>query len=192
MSEEIPELYFKRDTDWYNWLLTNHEQYKAVYLVFYKLEAKVPTMRWEEAVKVALCFGWIDSTVKSLGNGKRIQYFTHRKANSTWSALNKKHITELESRGYIQDSGWKLINLAKKTGKWNEMDAVENGIIPQALQIAFNANPLAFKNYQNFAKGYQKSYLSWLHSAKRDATKQKRIAEIIKLCSANIKSRGIW
>jgi len=61
---DTPELYFYRDIDWYDWLLQNHNTSKGVYLIFYKLETKKPTMRWEEAVKVALCFGWIDSTVK--------------------------------------------------------------------------------------------------------------------------------
>ena len=52
-------------------------------------------MRWEDAVKVALCFGWIDSTVKSLGNGKRQQYFCPRNPKSVWSAINKNYIIEL-------------------------------------------------------------------------------------------------
>ena len=60
---ELPELYFHKDVEWYDWLLHNHDKYKGVYLIFYKLEMNVPTMRWEDAVKVALCFGWIDSTV---------------------------------------------------------------------------------------------------------------------------------
>ena len=149
-------------------------------------------MRWEEAVKVALCFGWIDSTVKSLGGGKRKQYFCPRNPKSTWSALNKKHIKELEEKNLIHEAGYKVIELAKKSGKWSEMDNVENGIIPKELQKAFDANPLAFQNYRNLAKGYQKSYLSWLHSAKRDTTRLKRIKEIIKLCEANIKSRDAW
>lgn len=189
---EIPELYFERDTDWYDWLLQNHIKYKKVYLIFYKLETGMPTMRWEEAVKVALCFGWIDSTVKSLGNGKRRQYFSPRNHKSTWSALNKKYITELETQGLIQESGWKMIELAKQTGTWTAMDDVENGIIPKDLQFAFDNNELAFENYQNFSKGYRKSYLSWLNSAKREATRQKRIFEIIKLCEANMKSRDTW
>jgi uncharacterized protein YdeI (YjbR/CyaY-like superfamily) len=192
MTKEFPELYFERDVDFYDWLLTNHDKHKAVYIVFYKLETNIPTMRWEEAVKVALCFGWIDSTVKSLGAGKRIQYFSPRNTKSTWSALNKKYIIELEAAGLIQESGWKLINLAKETGKWTEMDDVENGIIPKELQKAFDKNERAYENYQNFASGYRKSYLSWLHSAKREATRQKRIVEIIKLCDANIKSRDTW
>lgn len=189
---ELPELYFERDTDWYDWLLQNHDKHKAVYLIFYKLDTGIPTMRWEEAVKVALCFGWIDSTVKSLGNGKRRQYFSPRNPKSTWSALNKKYILELEAAGLIQESGYKLIDLAKETGKWTEMDDVENGIIPDDLQLAFDKNERAFENYQNFSKGYRKSYLSWLNSAKRAATREKRISEIIRLCNANIKSRDSW
>ncbi|WP_299364389.1 YdeI family protein [Winogradskyella sp.] len=189
---EFPELYFERDTDWYDWLLHNHDKHQAVYLIFYKLDTGMPTMRWEDAVKVALCFGWIDSTVKSLGHGKRRQYFSPRNPKSTWSALNKKYIVELEAQGLIQESGYKMIELAKATGTWTAMDDVENGIIPPELQKAFDANPRAFENYQNFSKGYRKSYLSWLNSAKREATRQKRIAEIIRLCDANIKSRDSW
>ena len=189
MSAEIPELYFERDTDWYDWLLSNHDKHNAVYLIFYKLETGMPTMRWEEAVKVAICFGWIDSTVKSLGNGKRRQYFSPRNPKSTWSALNKKYVAALEKAGLIQEPGYKMIDLAKSTGTWTAMDDVENGVIPPELQKAFDANPIAFENYNNFSRGYRKSYLSWLNSAKREATKEKRIAEIIKLCEANIKSR---
>ncbi|MBV7268599.1 YdeI/OmpD-associated family protein [Winogradskyella luteola] len=189
---EFPELYFERDTDWYDWLLNNHTKHKVVYLIFYKLETGIPTMRWEEAVKVALCFGWIDSTVKSLGNGKRRQHFSPRNPKSSWSALNKKYIIELEAQGLIQESGYKMITLAKKTGKWTEMDDVENGIIPKDLQLAFYKNPQAYENYLGFSKSYRKGYLSWLNSGKRDATKEKRISEIIRLCNANIKSRDTW
>ncbi|WP_243471437.1 YdeI/OmpD-associated family protein [Winogradskyella sp. MH6] len=189
---EIPELYFERDTDWYDWLLNNHRRHDAVYLIFYKVDHHLPSMRWKEAVKVAICFGWIDSTVKSLGSGKRQQYFTKRNPKSTWSALNKTYVNLLEKEGLIHDTGWEVINLAKETGKWSEMDDVENSIIPKDLQNAFDKNAIAFENYQNFAKGYQKSYLSWLHSAKREATRQNRIAEIIKFCNANKKTRDNW
>ncbi len=188
--DEKPELYFPRDVEWRDWLDMNHHRYpKGVYLIFFKLENQVPTMRWEEAVRVALCYGWIDSTVKSLGNGKRRQYFCPRNPKSTWSALNKKYISELEQEGLIHDSGWKMIDLAKETGTWTAMDDVENLVIPDELRLAFNQNPLAMENYQNFSRGYRKSYLSWLQSAKRPETRARRIDEIIRLCAANIKSR---
>lgn len=187
---DFPELYFERDTDWYDWLLTNHKKEKGVYLIFYKLELNIPTMRWEEAVKVALCFGWIDSTVKSLGNGKRRQYFCKRNSKSNWSALNKRYIKELESSGLIHESGYKSIEIAQQNGSWSFMDDVEKGVIPDDLKAAFDKNPKAFENFQNFSKSYRKGYLSWVYSAKRPETKKKRISEVIKLCHANMKSRN--
>lgn len=186
---EYPELYFERDTDWYNWLLSNHDKTKAVYLIFYKLELNIPTMRWEEAVKVALCFGWIDSTVKSLGHGKRRQYFCPRKPKSVWSALNKKYIIELLDKGLMQESGLKIIEIGKENGSWTALDAIEKGIIPEDLQIAFNKNTIAYNNYNNFAPSYKKSYLYWISQAKRKETREKRITEIIRYCELNIKSK---
>lgn len=187
--EERPELYFYRDIDWYDWLLSNHNKSSGVNLIFYKLEMNIPTMRWEEAVKVALCFGWIDSTVKSLGGGKRRQYFCPRKPRSVWSALNKKYIEELMAANLMHESGLAKIEAAKKDGSWTALDNVENGVIPEDLQKAFDQNPKAFENYENFAKGYRKSYLYWLSQAKRDETRQNRIKQILKLCEQNIKSR---
>ena len=189
---ELEELYFHRDTDWYDWLLQNHTTTKGIYLIFYKLETKVPTMRWEDAVKVALCFGWIDSTVKSLGNGKRRQYFTSRNPKSVWSALNKRYLIELKAANLMHEKGLASVAIAKQNGSWIALDNVEKGIIPEILQQAFNANKIAFNNYNNFSPSYRKSYLYWLNSAKRAATREKRITEIIKLCEANIKSRGGW
>lgn len=75
---DTPLLYFKNHIEWRIWLEENHTKYKRIFLVFYKVENEEESMRWEDAVKVALCFGWIDSTVKSLGNGKRKQAFGPR------------------------------------------------------------------------------------------------------------------
>lgn len=187
---EIPELYFKTDEEWRNWLHDNHYVVKGVYLIFYKVEHEKDSMRWEDAVKVALCYGWIDSTVKSLGNGKRRQYFTPRNDKSVWSALNKRYIKELLDSDLMHEAGLEKIKIAKQNGSWTALDDVENGIIPEDLQLEFDNNPTAFNNYQNFAPSYRKSYLYWLNQAKRDTTRQKRIAEIISLCAKNIKSRG--
>lgn len=188
--QEKAEFYFKNDIEWRSWLSKNHEISEGIYLIFYKVENKEASMRWEEAVKVALCYGWIDATVKSLGNGKRRQYFCKRNTKSVWSALNKKHIQELAANNLLHKSGLKSINLGKKNGSWTALDAVEKGIIPDDLQLEFNQNKIAFSNYKLFAPSYRKSYLYWLNQAKRDATRKNRITEIIRLCSKNIKSRN--
>tara|TARA_B100000508_G_C11416574_1_gene256085 strand:+ start:311 stop:880 length:570 start_codon:yes stop_codon:yes gene_type:complete len=188
---EKPQLYFPRDVEWREWLHHNHKKHsQGVYLIFYKLETNIPTMRWEEAVRVALCYGWIDSTVKSLGDGKRHQYFCPRNPKSYWSAVNKQYIIELENEGLMHESGQEMIALAKRTGTWSAMDDVENLVIPEDLQKAFNRAPIAFQNYQNFARGYRKSYLSWLFQAKREETRKKRITEIIQFCEKGQKLRG--
>lgn len=186
-----PEFYFENDQQWYNWLKDNHDDYEnGIYLVFYKLEANIPTMRWEEAVQVALCFGWIDSTVKNVGGPKRIQFFKKRNPKSVWSKLNKTYIEALIATNRMQQPGLDIIQIAKENGSWTVLDDVENGVIPKDLQQAFDNNKIAFENYQGFSFGYQKSYLYWLKQAKREATRQKRIKEIITLCEQGIKSRS--
>ncbi len=185
-----PELYFKNDKEWRSWLHAHHHTSDGVYLIFYKVESKQPSMRWEEAVKVALCYGWIDSTVKKIDEERRRQYFCPRRPKSVWSKVNKTYIKDLIKNNLMHDSGLASIDIAKKNGSWIALDEVENGVIPEDLQKAFDLHPKAFKNYQNFAKGYRKSYLYWLNQAKRQETRNKRIIEIIKFCEANQKTRG--
>lgn len=147
------------------------------------------SMRWEEGVKVALCYGWIDSTVKSLGKGKRRQYFCPRKPKSLWSKVNKGHIKNLTAAGLMHKSGLAVVEAAKKNGSWTALDDVENGVVPSDLQQAFDGNEKAFENYRNLTRGQQKSYLYWLNLAKRGETRKKRIEEIVQLCKNNVKSR---
>lgn len=187
--KEKKEYYFKNTNEWRSWLETNHAQKQGIYLIFYKIDHPNESMRWEEAVRVALCFGWIDSTVKSLGDGKRRQYFCPRKPKSVWSQLNKTHIKELKALGLMHSSGLNSIKVAKKNGSWTVLDAVEKGIIPEDLKKSFDQNTEALKNFKNFTHGQRKSYLYWLNQAKREATRNKRIDEIVRLCGLNIKSR---
>jgi uncharacterized protein YdeI (YjbR/CyaY-like superfamily) len=186
---EKPTLYFKNHTEWRNWLHENHDKHKAVYLIFYKVASETQSMRWEEAVKVAICYGWIDSTVKKLDEERRQQLFTPRKDKSVWSKVNKDYIEDLIANNLMHESGLKKIEIAKKNGSWESLDAVENLEIPDDLQKAFDANEIAFSNYENFSKSYRKSYLYWLNQAKREETRQNRITQIIDLCEKNIKSR---
>mgnify|MGYP000253518319 CR=1 FL=1 len=187
--KDIQEQYFKNDTEWRNWLHENHDQKDGIYLIFYAVSHKKESMRWEEAVRVALCYGWIDSTVKNIGVGKRRQYFCKRNIKSVWSKVNKDHLKELNAVDLMHSSGLESIKIAKKNGSWTALDDVENGVIPNNLQHAFDKNKKALANFMAFTRGQRKSYLYWLNQAKREDTKQKRIVEIVSLCEQNIKSR---
>lgn len=188
--KEIQEYYFKNDSEWREWLEKSHSQTEGIYLIFYAVAHENESMRWEEAVRVALCYGWIDSTVKNIGSGKRRQYFCPRKLKSVWSKVNKDHIIDLKKNKLMHESGLNSIAAAKKNGSWTVLDDVEKGIIPEDLKAAFDKNTQSFSNYQSFTRGQRKSYLYWLNQAKREETRQKRIDEIIRLCGQNIKARN--
>jgi uncharacterized protein YdeI (YjbR/CyaY-like superfamily) len=181
--------YFKNAQEWRNWLHDNHATSKGVHLVFYRVTSTFESMRWEEAVQVAICYGWIDSTVRKIDEDRRKQMFTPRKDKSVWSKLNKTYIEKLIADNLMHDSGLKKIETAKLNGSWTSLDHVEELVIPDDLQEAFNQNSLAYEHYQNFSRSYRKSYLYWLNQAKRAETRCVRIAEIIRLCEQNIKSR---
>ncbi len=72
--KEIETYYPKTKQEWREWLVTNHIQKDAVWLICYKKKTGKPTLTWSEAVDEALCFGWIDSTRKRLDEEKFIQY----------------------------------------------------------------------------------------------------------------------
>ncbi|MES2410828.1 MAG: YdeI/OmpD-associated family protein [Bacteroidota bacterium] len=187
--EEKELLYFKNAQEWREWLHENHHSSKGVHLIFYRVSSEKESMRWEDAVQVAICYGWIDSTVKRLDDERRRQMFTPRKDKSVWSKLNKTYIEKLIAEELMHESGLKKIETAKKNGSWETLDAVENLEMPQDLALAFAKNKKALDNYNSFSPSYRKSYLYWLNQAKREETRTARVAEIVNLCEQNIKSR---
>ena len=181
--------YFKNAKEWREWLHENHNKSAGIYLIFYRVGSEFESMRWEEAVQVAICYGWIDSTVKKMDEERRRQIFSPRKDKSVWSKLNKTYIERLLKENLIHESGLAKIEIAKNNGSWSSLDAVEDLIMPEDLKAAFEIDSIAFENYKNFSPSYKKSYLYWLNQAKREETRNNRIAEIIKLCNQNKKSR---
>jgi uncharacterized protein YdeI (YjbR/CyaY-like superfamily) len=190
--EEKELLYFKNAQEWREWLHDNHHSSKGVHLIFYKVNSDQESMRWEEAVQVAICYGWIDSTVKRLDDERRRQMFTPRKDKSVWSKLNKTYIEQLIADNLMHESGLRKIEIAKQNGTWESLDAVESLQMPKDLEIAFSQNKIALDNYHGFSPSYRKSYLYWLNQAKRAETRKARITEIVSLCEQNIKSRGTF
>lgn len=181
--------YFKNTSAWREWLHDNHDSSTGVFLIFYKVSSPFESMRWEEAVQVALCYGWIDSTVKKIDEHSRKQLFTPRKSKSVWSKINKDYIEKLIASNLMHESGLAKIEIAKQNGSWVSLNDVENLTIPEDLTIAFEQNKIAFENFQNFSPSYKKSYLYWLNQAKRTETRNTRITTIIDLCFQNKKTR---
>ncbi len=171
--------------EWRKWLETNHRTCFGVWLIYYKVKTGKPSVRYNEAVKEALCFGWIDSKVKSLDEERYMQIFTPRKPKSVWSKLNKQYIEELIEQGLMTTVGLEKIEAAKQDGSWNSLDAIEALIIPLDLKQALEANTTAKEYFEAFNNSSKKNILFWIDSAKRPETRLKRIEQTVNSAAAN-------
>lgn len=96
----------------------NHQTKQSVWLVYFKSSTNVPSVSWSEAVDEALCFGWIDSTKKTIDKERYMQYFIRRKPNSTWSKINKEKVAKLIQNSLMTQAGFDSIEIAKQNGTW--------------------------------------------------------------------------
>ncbi|BAT55362.1 hypothetical protein NOS3756_43420 [Nostoc sp. NIES-3756] len=171
--------------EWREWLERNYQSAIGVWLVYYKVKSGKPSIRYSEAVKEALCFGWIDSKVKSLDEESYMQIFTPRKPKSVWSKLNKQYIQELIEQGLMTEAGLAKIVAAKQDGSWTTLDAIEALMIPDDLQQALAANATASRYFAGLSNSTKKNILSWIASAKRPETRLRRIEQTIDAVAQN-------
>jgi len=177
---------FKDRKEWRAWLESNHAKEKEIWLIFYKVKTKKESIKYDEAVEEALCFGWIDSTVRRIDDEKHMQKYTPRRVNSNWSATNKARVENLIKEGVMTEFGLAAIKTAKQNGSWNRLDSVDVRLeVPKALKDALEKNDRARKKYEDLAPSRKKQYLWWIESAKRYETKAKRIKETIRLLIEN-------
>ncbi|MDZ8027315.1 MAG: YdeI/OmpD-associated family protein [Nostoc sp. SerVER01] len=179
LKNEFPTFCANSREEWRKWLETNHTTSSGVWLIYYKIKSGKPSVRYSEAVKEALCFGWIDSKVKSLDEERYMQIFTPRKPKSVWSKLNKQYIEELIEQNLIAKAGLETIAVAKQNGAWNSLDAIEALIIPSDLQQALEANKTAKDYFEAFSNSSKKNIFFWIESAKRPETRLKRIEQTV-------------
>ncbi len=91
----------------------------------YKVKTHKKSIKYEEAVEEALCYGWIDSIVKRIDDEKHMQKYTPRKDNSNWSASNKERVKKLINKGSMTEAGLRKIEAAKQNGSWDKLDSVD-------------------------------------------------------------------
>lgn len=178
-DDQLESIYASDRKTWREWLANNHLTERGIWLIYYKVKSGKPSVKYSEAVKEALCFGWIDSKVKSLDGDRYQQIFTPRKPKSVWSKLNKQYIEELIEQGLMTTVGLEKIEAAKQDGSWYSLDAIEALIIPPDLKQALEVNQTAKLNFEAFSNSLKKNILFWVDSAKRPETRLKRIEQTI-------------
>ncbi|MFA4867724.1 MAG: YdeI/OmpD-associated family protein [Pedobacter sp.] len=175
--------------EWRQWLKENHCSSQSVWLVQYKQKSARPSITWSDAVDEALCFGWIDSTRKTIDEESFVQFFSKRKATSNWSKINKAKVERLIAEGLMAEAGFKSVEVAKKNGSWSILDEVEELIMPKDLGEALQSLPGSAEYFSSLSKSVKKMILQWLVLAKRPETRQKRITEIAELAAQKLKPK---
>lgn len=184
-DDQLDFIYASDRQAWRQWLIANHQDSIGIWLVYYKVSSGKPSISYSDAVKEALCFGWIDSKVQTLDAERYRQIFTPRKPKSVWSKLNKQYLEELSIQGLITSAGLEKIAAAKQDGSWYSLDAIEALVMPPDLQQALEINPIAQNNFTAFNKTTKKNILFWIATAKRPATRLQRIEQTIQSALVN-------
>ena len=174
-------VFFESAAAWRSWLKEHHKTETELWLGYYKKATGKPSLTWAEAVREALCFGWIDGQAKSLDDERHKQRFTPRKSRR-WSAVNVALVAELEAAGEMRPAG-------RAAFEARDMDQVPYSTskrpakLPDEWDARLRADhPNAAAFWDQTPPGYRKTVSFWLDEAKRDATKEKRFAELVAAC----------
>jgi uncharacterized protein YdeI (YjbR/CyaY-like superfamily) len=115
---DLPIYSFENEADFWNWLSKNYQQSTSFWLRFYKKESKVPSIHYDEAVDVALCFGWIDGLANKYDEESYLVRYTPRRPKSVWSKINVAKVNKLIDQKRMQPSGLAKVDAAKEDGRW--------------------------------------------------------------------------
>ena len=182
------KLYVTGRDDWRTWLGKNYDVEKGIWLVFYKKHTGKPRISYDDAVEEALCFGWIDSTVKRIDDEKFMRKFTPRKGRSKWSNINRKRARKMMKEGKMTEAGLAKIREAKDNGEWFRTAWPQKElVVPPDLHKALVANKKARDFFNSLANTYRRHFVGWIASAKRNETRERRLNEAIKLLEQNQK-----
>lgn len=184
----LQQIYFENREAFRSWLELHHAQPDGIHLLFYKNNAK-PCLTYREALEEALCFGWIDSTVRSIDAESYVRMFTPRRNISNWSDINKKLVLELIKAGRMTDAGLQKIDVYQQTGRidWDvneakiQMNKQEKVSLSDDFKDALMAAEPAWTFFMKLAPSHQQRYLLWIAAARREETRQRRIVESVDL-----------
>lgn len=185
---ELPRIEFRSRKALRDWLEANHASADAFWLVAYKKHVKQHYVPYDAIVEELLCYGWVDSRTRRVDDDRTMLLVSPRKEGSTWSAPNKRRAADLEKRGLMTTAGRVKIESARKDGSWNFLDDIENLIEPDDLARALSENETARSNFDAFNASARKVILLWIKTAKRDATRAKRVSETVRLAAKNVKA----
>jgi uncharacterized protein YdeI (YjbR/CyaY-like superfamily) len=171
-------LYVENRNEWRAWLESNSRQATKVWLVYYKKDTGRPSIAYEDAVEEAICFGWIDGKIKNLDEARFARLFTPRKPKSTWSRINIERAQRMIREGKMTAAGSKVFDPR------NQTPALPTKL-PASLEELFRKQVAAWENFTRFPPSYQRMTIGWVASAKQEATRLRRLQQLIAESAAN-------
>lgn len=186
---EITETYYATDrATLRKWFENNAHELTEIWLIYYKLSSGKTGVNYQDSVKEALCFGWIDGIKKKLDGERYVLRFTPRKPKSIWSQVNKECAKILIREGLMTEAGLKAIEHAKKSGEWDKAYRLSGETpLPDDLKLALEMNPLAFANFNGLSNSNKFMYVRQVDKIKGKALREERINKVISLLENNIK-----
>lgn len=178
-------LHLTTRADWRAWLAAHHERETEIWLVYNKRHTGEPRVEYDDAVEEALCFGWIDSIVRTIDADRYAQKFTPRKAKSKWSELNRERFARMVREGKMTPAG--LAKSPPEDGAGATAKPPADDSVPDYIEQALRANGVAWDNLSNLAPSYRRLYVRWIEDAKKEETRRKRLAEAVSLLEQNKK-----
>lgn len=181
------DLKFAGRTAFREWLCENCLSSGGVWLLFGKAGGP-KTLKAEEALEEALCFGWIDGQMQSIDEKTYRKYFSPRREKSKWSEKNKALVKSLEERGLMTEHGRKKIEEAKKNGQWSapKAPAITEEQIAAVAALLEGHEP-ACANFKAMSPSVQKTYTRAYLDAKTDAGREKRFAWMVNRLDQSLK-----
>lgn len=175
---------FESREQWRAWLERNHDRADEIWLLFVKAHTGARTFAYAEAVEEAICFGWIDTTVRSIDDDHYMQRFTPRSNERNWSKVNLERFARMEAAGRMTDAG--------RARRPAEVDPPRKRLqagdpVPAFVAEALRKHPKAQAFFESLAPSYRRDYLRWITEAKKEETRQKRLEEAIRKLEAGVK-----
>lgn len=181
-------LEFAKREEFRAWLSEHCRTGSGVWLLFGKAGGP-KTLKAEEALEEALCFGWIDGRMKTLDGSSYLKYFAPRRENSKWSEKNKALIKSLEERGLMAEPGRQKVEQAKQNGQWDAPDlmvTVGSEETAAVLALLEGYEP-ACTNFLAMSPSIQKTYARAYFDAKTGAGREKRLVWLVDRLNKNLK-----
>jgi uncharacterized protein YdeI (YjbR/CyaY-like superfamily) len=181
-ASDLPIIPFATSAKMEAWLKKNHDSSAGIWIQFYKKESGKPTITRDEAIDVALCYGWIDSQLLRHDSESWLHRFTPRSKRSIWSKRNIKSVKRLIKEKRMTAAGMKEVEAAKKDGRWERAyDMSKDMKVPADFLKELRKDKKAYAFFETLNKANTYAIAWRLQTAKKPETREKRFKAMLEM-----------